>query len=170
MQSRSQACVSLLIAFQLSRHLNRHHFNSESISSSPFRLSFMGDFDDRSGVVYVPTPWGRWYQTIEEVWFQLISKDSKEERWALKSTPRNPVEVATFKLCSLPPQSRRSTPLQGQYISRFVSLKASYGNLFSHKKGALYGNILSSDSVWSLGMFLSTILISKRTDAFFEYF
>ena len=30
-------------------------------------VAIMSDFDERSGIVPCVTPWGRWYQTIEEL-------------------------------------------------------------------------------------------------------
>lgn len=30
-------------------------------------------FDERSGIVECTTPWGRWYQTAEEVYVEIIS-------------------------------------------------------------------------------------------------
>ena len=31
----------------------------------------MSDFDERSGIVPCDTPWGRWWQTIEEVFAEV---------------------------------------------------------------------------------------------------
>lgn len=36
-------------------------------SVSCVTLDFMSDFDDRSGIVACETPWGRWWQTIDDV-------------------------------------------------------------------------------------------------------
>lgn len=30
-------------------------------------------FDEKSGVIYCSTPWGKWYQTAEEVVIEILS-------------------------------------------------------------------------------------------------
>ncbi|XP_067663555.1 nudC domain-containing protein 2-like [Haliotis asinina] len=50
----------------------------------------MSDFDDKSGVIACKTPWGQWWQTIEEVFIEVdVPKDTKSKEIKCEIKPNS---------------------------------------------------------------------------------
>ncbi|XP_074651400.1 nudC domain-containing protein 2-like [Tubulanus polymorphus] len=50
----------------------------------------MSNFEERSGIISVPTNWGRWYQTIEEVFIEVdVPEGTKSSDLKIKITNKS---------------------------------------------------------------------------------
>ena len=50
----------------------------------------MANFDEKSGVVYSPTPWGQWAQTIDEVFIEVnVAEGTKTKDIVCNITPNS---------------------------------------------------------------------------------
>jgi len=54
----------------------------------------MADFDERSGIVCCTTPWGLWYQTLDEVSLEVTVEGDLKSRDVTVSCQSNSLSVA----------------------------------------------------------------------------
>lgn len=114
----------------------------------------MAHFDETSGVVPCETPFGRWWQTMEEVNIEIKSTE--------------PLSIKEVK-CNIKSGSIECT-IRGE---RILEVSASYClvplDLFNFClvfKGSLYQTIQADESTWTLGSYILKFPFLIVNDAF----